>query len=47
MLRFLELNGYTRSWTVGDQIGMVLAVESDEWNVDEIEHWLRSLTHKV
>jgi death-on-curing protein len=47
MLRFLELNGYARSWTVGDQIEMVLAVESDEWKVDEIEAWLRSRTSKV
>lgn len=47
MLRFLELNGYARSWTVADQIEMVLAVESDEWKVDEIDAWLRSrvVTH--
>jgi len=42
MLRFLELNGYRRSWTVGDQIMMVLAVEADEWKVDEIDAWLRA-----
>lgn len=42
MLRFLELNGYERNWTTGDQIEMVLAVESDEWKVDEIEAWLRA-----
>ena len=41
MLRFLELNGYVRRWTIREQIDMVLAVESDEWKVDEISAWLR------
>ncbi|HEX8733740.1 MAG TPA: type II toxin-antitoxin system death-on-curing family toxin [Pyrinomonadaceae bacterium] len=45
--RFLELNGYRRNWTVGEQIEMALAVESDAWKVDEIESWLRSKVQKV
>ena len=42
MLRFLELNGVGRKWTTSEQIELVLAVESDEWKVDEIDVWLRS-----
>ncbi len=47
MFRFLELNGYARSWTVGDQIAMVLAVEADEWKVDEIDAWLKARVRDV
>ena len=39
--RFLELNGYRKSWTIAEQIELVLLVESDAWKVDEIENWLR------
>src|SRR5688500_17297391 len=42
MLRFLEVNGYSRRWAISEQIEMVLAVEADEWKVGEIETWLRS-----
>lgn len=42
MLRFLELNGYARRWTITEQIEMVLAVESDEWKIDEIDGWIRA-----
>ncbi len=45
--RFLELNGYQKNWTTAEQIELVLAVESDEWNVAEIEDWLRSRVRKV
>ena len=38
MRRFLELNGYQKNWTTPEQIEMVLAVESDEWQVAEIEN---------
>ena len=41
MRRFLELNGYEKTWTVREQIRMVLAVEAGEWNVDDIDLWLR------
>jgi death-on-curing protein len=47
MRRFLELNGYQKSWTIEEQIEMVLAVESDRWKVDEIESWLRERTNKI
>ena len=39
--RFLEINGYRKTWTLAEQIEMVLAVESDALKVDEIENWLR------
>jgi death on curing protein len=39
--RFLELNGYRKTWTIAEQIELVLFVESDVWKVDEIEIWLR------
>jgi len=38
--RFLEINGYRKTWTLAEQIEMILAVESDAWKVDEIENWL-------
>ncbi|HMS09378.1 MAG TPA: type II toxin-antitoxin system death-on-curing family toxin [Pyrinomonadaceae bacterium] len=44
--RFLELNGYQKTWTIAEQIELVLAVESDQWNVDEIENWLRPRVKK-
>lgn len=47
MRRFLELNGYRKNWTIAEQIELVLAVESDEWKVAEIENWLRSRVRKV
>jgi death-on-curing protein len=40
--RFLEINGYRKTWTLAEQIEMILAVESDAWKVDEIENWLRA-----
>ena len=40
--RFLEINGYQKTWTLAEQIEMILAVESDAWKVDEIENWLRA-----
>ncbi len=40
--RFLQLNGYQKTWTISEQIELVLSVESDKWKVDEIENWLRS-----
>jgi death on curing protein len=45
--RFLELNGYQKNWTIAEQIELVLAVESDQWKVDEIENWLRPRVKKV
>jgi death-on-curing family protein len=45
--RFLELNGYQKTWSVPEQIELVLAVEADEWKVDEIEKWLRPRVRKI
>ena len=39
--RFLEQNGYQKNWTIPEQIELVLAVESDQWKVAEIETGLR------
>ena len=47
LLRFLELNGYQKNWTIAEQIELVLAVESGQWNVDEIESWLRTRVEKI
>ena len=38
---FLMLNGYGLDYEIEEMIEMVLAVESDQWKVDEIENWLR------
>ncbi len=45
--RFLELNDYQKNWTITEQIELVLNVESDKWNVAEIENWLRPRLRKV
>ncbi len=45
--RFLEINGYQKNWTTADQVELVLAVESDQWKVDEIENWLRLRVGKI
>ena len=47
MRRFLELNGHQKNWTIAEQIELVLAVESDQWKIDEIENWLRSHVKKI
>lgn len=39
---FLELNGYFLEYETNEMVEMVLAVESDDWKVDEIENWLRT-----
>ena len=38
---FLRLNGYKLVAPTREQIEMVLAVESDRWQVDEIDAWIR------
>ena len=38
MRRFLEINGYQKNWITAQQIELVLAVESGNWKVDEIEN---------
>ena len=44
---FLLINSYNTEYKVDDMVGMVLAVESDAWKVDEIDEWLRTRTSKV
>ncbi len=41
MRAFLLLNGFEVEYEVEEMVEMVLAVESDEWKVDEIQEWLR------
>lgn len=43
MDEFLFRNGFELTATSKDLYEMSLAVESDRWNVDEIENWLRPL----
>ncbi len=38
---FLDLNGYFVEYERREIIELVLAIEADEWGVDEIENWLR------
>ncbi len=44
---FLILNGYNLNYQIEDMVEMVLAVESDQWKVDEIENWLRQRVIKL
>lgn len=41
---FLMANEFELNYEIDDIIEMVLAVESDQWKVDEIENWLRPRT---
>ncbi|MGI8493741.1 MAG: type II toxin-antitoxin system death-on-curing family toxin [Pyrinomonadaceae bacterium] len=41
MDEFLFRNGFELTATSKDLYEMSLAVESDKWKVDKIEHWLR------
>ena len=41
MDEFLLRNGFELTATSKDLYEMSLAVESDQWKVDEIENWLR------
>jgi death-on-curing protein len=45
--RFLHRNGVELRTTVAETVEMVLAVESDQWNVDEIAEWYRQHTAPV
>ncbi len=44
---FLKLNGYELDCEIIDSIEMCLAVEVDEWKVDEIENWLRTIVNRT
>ncbi|MDQ3062943.1 MAG: type II toxin-antitoxin system death-on-curing family toxin [Acidobacteriota bacterium] len=44
---FLKRNGWKITAPTRELIEVVLAVESDDWKVDEIENWLRDKTEKL
>ena len=44
---FLRRNGAKISAAVGDVVELVLAVESGEWQLAEIENWLRTRTTSI
>jgi death on curing protein len=44
---FLDLNNHFIEYERREIIELVLAVEADEWGVDEIENWLRSRIGKL
>ena len=41
---FLQRNGYEIKVSIQEIVTLVLAIESDEFGVDEIENWLREKT---
>lgn len=45
--RFLHRNGIDVQATVSETVEMVLAVESDQWGVDEITEWYRLHTAAI
>jgi death on curing protein len=44
---FLYRNGFDLVSTTDENIELVLAIESNDWKIDEIENWLRSKAKKV
>ncbi len=38
---FLKINGYFAEYERREIIKLVLAIEADEWSIDEIENWFR------
>ena len=44
---FLYFNQFEVKATVGETIKLALAIESDEFGVDEIENWLREKTFSL
>ena len=47
MRTFLLVNGFKVVYEVDEMVEMVLAVESGQWKVDEIEVWLRQRVLKA
>jgi prophage maintenance system killer protein len=41
---FLKRNGFKLTSVTKDNVEMSLAVEADQWKVDEVEAWLRQHT---
>jgi len=44
---FLKRNGRKLETSVAELVEMVLAVESDKWQIDEIENWMRLRIVKI
>ena len=44
---FLKRNGWRLETSTSEIVELVLAVESDKWQVTEIENWLRPRVRKV
>lgn len=44
---FLKRNGWRLQTDTSEIVEMVLAIESDQWKVAEIENWLRSRVKKA
>lgn len=44
---FLELNAYRLSYELVEIVELSLNVESDVWEIDEIENWLRGKAEKI
>ena len=44
---FLELNGFVLNFGLIEIIELSLNVESDVWQTDEIENWLRSRVERI
>ena len=44
---FLQRNGYEIKVSIREIVSLVLAIESDEFGVDEIENWLRGRVFSV
>lgn len=44
---FLRLNGWKVTAEVKDKVALVLAVESDQYSIDDIEIWYRQHTHPL
>lgn len=44
---FLKRNGFVLAASIAETLELVLAIEADQWKVDEIENWLRQHTTQV
>lgn len=44
---FLKRNGFVLAASIPETLALVVAVEADQWKVDEIENWLRRNTTQL
>ena len=44
---FLRLNGWKSAASVEEKLALVLAIEADQYNVDDIEAWYRQRTTQI